>query len=350
MLNKEWILKSYYEILGVDEDASADEIKKAFRKLAKQYHPDRNPDDPQAESKFKEINEAYETLSDPQRRAEYDHSSRFFHQGFSGFDFFFDRGFPFWDFPWDFDDQPRKRKGADVGVRCHIDFLEAIHGTTKEIEAPLWKICDSCGGTGTIVYDEKCVACGGSGQGSLHRQGSIHISTTCRYCNGLGQKNDQCVSCHGRGFTSESRKIKVTIPPGVDSGNVIRIRGQGRPGLHGGPPGDLLIQVDVSDHEIFVRKQSDIHVKVPISYTTACLGGSVEVPTLHGNVKVTIPAGSLHGDTLRLQNKGISLPGQAPGHQYCHLVIQVIKDPSSKIRQILENLEKALTQLDSPSD
>jgi len=317
-------MTSHYETLGIDTDASAKDVKTAFRKLAKGCHPDVAGDDPDAEQRFKEINAANEVLSDPEKRAAYDMRNTPT-PGFIGFD-------PF--------ERVRNmaQRGANVGVRTTIDFMDAIRGTEVEVEAPEWLMCKSCTGEGRIDTGQVCDHCDGQGR-TQHVLNNMYITQTCFKCSGTGKIFAPCLACRGSGFTVTPRKLKTTVPPGVDQGSVLRLRGQGRPGKSGGPAGDLLVQISVIPHQYFIRKGSDIHVNVPISYKTACLGGEETVPTLEGDVKVTIPVGTPHGSDLRLAGKGLSIAGCRPGNQHCHVMIDIIDKPTPGMVEALEVLE-----------
>jgi molecular chaperone DnaJ len=324
-------MTSHYETLGVSKDASQDDIKKAFRKLAKACHPDIAGDDPAAELRFKAVNSANEVLSDPEKRSDYDRSQHATHFNFDPFE------------------QVRNmaQRGANVGVRTIIEFVDAIQGVEIEIEAPKWLVCEDCAGAGHIDSGETCDYCDGSGK-TTHIVGKYMLSQTCPKCSGHGRILNRCLTCHGSGFTTIPRQIKVTVPPGVDQGSVLRIHEQGRPGINGGPAGDLLVQINVNPHEYFTRKGGDIHVNVPISYKTACLGGEEIVQTLEGDVRVTIPVGTAHGSTLSLSGRGMSIAGHRPGHQYCHVEIEVLGSVSGEVEEKLDQLEEAIAKTMTP--
>jgi len=329
-------MTDHYETLGVAQNATPDEIKKAYRALAKKYHPDQNPDREDAEARFKEITAAYETLSDPEKRAAYDNPMRSIDPGD-----IFSR--------WEAQQRNAPQRGSNTGTRIEIDFMDAVNGCEHEVSAPVWNLCEVCEGERVIYRDEKCSVCNGKGE-IVRSHGDFYMSQTCPACRGKGKPADPCEACQMTGYTQAPRKIKVTIPSGVDNGNVMRLAGQGRPGLNGGPSGDLLVQINVTPHKIFQREGSDIHVDVPISYATACLGGNVIVPTLEGNVDLVIPVSSPHGRIMRLMNKGLSLPGRRPGQQYCHITIELLENPSDEVVEALHELDRAIENQIDPDE
>ncbi|WP_034429572.1 molecular chaperone DnaJ [Caldisalinibacter kiritimatiensis] len=352
--------RDYYEVLGVDRNASEQEIKRAYRKLAKKYHPDMNPDDKEAEKKFKEINEAYEVLSDPQKKARYD---QFGHQGvngqgfggfgqgaggFGGFDDIFDDIFDM--FGGGFSKGRRKsgpRKGADLKYRVNIKFEEAAFGTEKEIKINRTENCSVCNGTGAKPGTNKttCPKCNGTGEVRYAQNtpfGQFVNVRTCDNCNGTGEIIEEpCSKCGGTGKERKERKINIKIPAGVDTGSVIPLRGEGEPGERGGPRGDLYIYINVQPHEIFEREGDDVICEVPISFVQAALGDSIEVPTLDGKVRYNIPEGTQTGTIFRLKNKGIHhLRGNGRGDQYVKVVVQVPKRLNEKQKELLKEFAK----------
>ncbi|HAG06760.1 MAG: Chaperone protein DnaJ [Clostridia bacterium 62_21] len=313
--------RDYYEVLGVSRDASQEEIKKAYRKLARQYHPDVNKDDPQAAEKFKEIAEAYAVLSDPEKRAQYD---RYGHAGpegqgfgfdFSNFDF---RNFGFGDIFGDLIDaffgggrREGPERGHDLRYELELTFREAAFGVEREIRVPRTEVCDACGGTGAApgTRPRVCPACGGRGQVSFTQQtafGRFIQTTTCAQCGGTGQFIDTpCGRCQGRGAVRRPRSIKVRVPAGVDDGFRLRLRREGESGIRGGPPGDLYVYIRVKPDPVFVRDGYDVISEVPVTFVQAALGGEVEVETLDGTERLRIPEGTQTGTVFRLRGKGI---------------------------------------------
>jgi molecular chaperone DnaJ len=341
--------RDYYEVLGVSKSASKDEIKKAFRKLAKSYHPDINKD-PDAPEKFKEVQEAYESLSDDQKRSHYD---QFGHtdpnQGFGGFggggDF--GGGFGFEDIFSQFfggggggrrRDPNAPRAGADLQYTMTLQFEEAAFGLEKEIEIPTEESCNTCSGSGAKpgTHKETCKNCGGSGQTNVEQNtpfGRIVNRTTCSYCQGTGQTiKEKCTTCHGAGRVKTRKKISVKVPAGIDNGQQIRLTGQGEPGKNGGPAGDLYIVFHVRDHEFYERDGNDLYCELPLTFAQAALGDDVEVPTLYGKVKTKIPAGTQTGTKLRLKGKGIKdVRGYGQGDQ--HIIVKVVTPTKLTARQ-----------------
>ncbi|SHE30763.1 molecular chaperone DnaJ [Caldanaerobius fijiensis DSM 17918] len=351
--------KDYYEILGVDRNASQDDIKKAYRKLAKKYHPDMNPGDKEAEQKFKEINEAYEVLSDPEKRARYD---QFGHAGVNGqggfdtggfggfggfgdfgdfggfgdiFDMFFGEGFT-----------GRRRnapqKGADIRYSMTISFEEAAFGAEKEFRIERTEACSTCGGTGAKPGTKPAVCgyCGGTGQIRQTQRtplGSFTQVRTCEHCHGTGKIiKEPCPECRGTGRARKSRRVKVKIPAGVDNGSVISLRGEGEQGINGGPPGDLFIEIKVRPHEIFKREGQNIICEIPISFVQAALGAEIEVPTLEGKIKYTIPEGTQSGTIFRLKGKGIpNVHGYGRGDELIKVYVEVPKKLTEKQKELL---------------
>ncbi len=347
--------RDYYEVLGVEKSASADEIKRAYRKLAKQYHPDLNPDNKEAEEKFKEVSEAYEILSDDQKRANYD---RFGHEGanaggfggfggaggFGGMDFD-DLGDIFGSFFGGGRSQQRRngpRKGSDIEVDEVISFEEAAFGVEKEISYSRIEDCRDCHGSGAKsgTTPETCSTCGGSGQvKSVQRTPFGQFATTrpCSACGGSGKIiKAPCPTCDGKGKVRKKTKTKVNIPAGIDNGQTISMQGSGNVGSKGGPSGDLFVTIHVRPHPIFERRGTDVLCSIPITFVQAALGADIDVPTLHGKVKMTVPEGTQPNTEFRLRNKGIPhLRTKNPGDQYVTVVVEVPKNLSQEQKDIL---------------
>ena len=326
--------RDYYELLGVSRGASEEEIKKAYRKLALKYHPDRNPGDTQAEEKFKGISEAYQVLTDPEKRAQYD---QFGHAAFGdggpfrgGFDF--SSGFEdiFGDiFGEFFGTGPSRRRGRtrgeDFRYNLNISFEEAAFGTEKKIKIPRQGPCDTCHGSGSKPGSSPrtCPTCRGKGQVSF-QQGFFNVSRTCNQCQGQGTIiTDPCGSCGGIGRVRKFHTISVKIPPGVDTGSRLKLRGEGEGGIAGGPPGDLYVVIQVEPHPLFIRDGLDIICEVPISFVQAALGSEIDVPTLEGKVKIKIPPATQSGKVLRLKGKGVrDVQGYHQGDQHVRVVVE----------------------------
>ncbi|NBX53151.1 MAG: molecular chaperone DnaJ [Proteobacteria bacterium] len=356
--------RDYYEVLGVSKKASAEDIKKAYRKLAMQYHPDRNPGDKEAEKKFKEATEAYEVLKDDDKRAGYDrfghqeqgfgggYSSRGGGAGFDGFDFN-DIFSNFGDFFGGNGAEQRTRKkasaqrGSDVRYNLEISLEEAFAGCSENITFTIPSNCDSCGGTGSSDKSKptSCPTCGGSGAIRV-QQGFFIVEKTCHTCAGTGEViKNPCKKCHGHGRINKERTLTAKIPAGVEEGNRIRFAGQGEAGLRGAQAGDLYVYVAIRKHQFFVRKDEDIHFEMPLRVTTACLGGSIEIPTIDGSkVKLQIPEGSQNGDILRLKSKGMSVvnSGGRRGDMFVKLNIEVPVKLSSEEKDLLQKLDKIM--------
>ena len=345
--------RDYYEVLGVGREASTEEIKKAFRKLARQYHPDANSGDKNTEEKFKEIAEAYEILSDPEKRANYD---RFGHaaangQGFGGFgegfggfgadfsgfgdifDMFFGRGARA---------QRGPQKGADIRVDVEISFKEAAFGVEKDIRVPRFEECEKCRGTGAAAgtSPQRCSVCGGTGQVQFSQStlfGRVMQTHTCERCRGTGKVIEKpCSVCQGSGQVRRARNIHVKIPAGVDTGTRLRVTGEGEAGLHGGPRGDLYVYLNVRPHRLFKREGNDIIYEAPVSFAQAALGDEFEIPTLEGVIKIRIPEGTQHGTEFRLRGKGIpDLKGYGRGDQYVRVKVVTPTKLSERQKQLL---------------
>ncbi len=355
--------RDYYEVLGVSKGASDDEIKKAYRALAKKYHPDMNPGDKEAEVKFKEASEAYAVLSDADKRRQYD---QFGHSAFEGggagaggFDFSgMDMGDIFGDIFGDFFGTGRSRsrsnngpmKGANIRTSVRVTFEEACFGTEKEIELTLKDECNTCHGTGAKpgTSAETCSKCGGKGQVVFTQQslfGMVRNVQACPDCRGTGKIiKEKCPDCYGNGYVSNKKKISVSIPAGIDNGQSIRIRDKGEPGVNGGPRGDLLVEVIVSRHPIFQRSDTDIYSTAPISFTQAALGGEVRISTIDGDVMYTVKPGTQTDTRVRLRGKGVpSLRNKnVRGDHYVTLVVQVPTGLNSEQRECLEAFERAM--------
>ena len=368
--------KDYYQILGLEKGASDDEIKRAFRKLAIKYHPDKNQGNAEAEVKFKEINEAYQVLSDPEKKARYDQfgtadfdGSGFGAGGFGGFD-----GFDFSDlggFGDIFDTffggggSGRRRngpqRGADLEYVLNLTFEEAVFGVEKEISINRSESCDSCSGTGAKAgtSPKTCPTCNGSGQIRVQRQtplGNFVSTSTCNQCGGKGQVVDNpCTTCHGKGSVRKNRKISVNIPAGVDTGNVMPLRGQGEHGKNGGPAGDLYVRIKVAPSKKFTRKGSDIYIDTHISMGHAALGVEVTVPTVDGDVKYKIPAGTQSGTLFRLKGKGVPrVNSSGRGDQYVKVIVDIPKNLNEKqkdaLRAFMEACGETVPEETSPKE
>ncbi len=345
--------RDYYEVLGVDKGADDAAIKKAYRALAKKYHPDMNPGDKEAEAKFKEASEAYAVLSDAEKRKQYD---QFGHAAFEGgagggFDFnFSDMGDIFGDIFGDFFGGGRSRRasngpmqGQNIRTRIVIDFEEAVFGCEKEIDVSIKDECTSCHGTGAKAGTSPvtCTKCGGKGQVMYTQQslfGAMRSVQTCPDCNGTGKMiKDKCPDCHGTGYISSRKKIQVSVPAGIDDGQSIRIRGKGEPGVNGGPRGDLLVEVSVRRHPIFQRDGYNLYSTAPISFAQAALGGDVRISTIDGDVLFNIKAGTQTDTKIRLRGKGVpSLRNKSMrGDQYVTLVVQVPEKLNAAQREAL---------------
>ena len=355
--------RDYYEVLGVSKSASDSELKSAYRKLAKKYHPDMNPGDKEAEAKFKEASEAYSVLSDPDKRRQYD---QFGHAAFEGgagggaggFDFSgMDMSDIFGDIFGDFFGGGRSRaqsngpmKGQNLHHTIRITFEEACFGTEKELDLPLQDECESCHGTGAKAgtTPETCSKCGGKGQVVFTQQslfGMVRNVQTCPDCRGTGKIiREKCPDCHGSGYITRKRKISVTVPAGIDNGQSIRIREKGDPGVNGGPRGDLLVEVAVSRHPIFQRQGIDIYSSAPITFAQAALGGDVRIKTVDGEVEYTVKPGTQTDTRIRLRGKGVpSLRNKSiRGDQYVTLVVQVPTRMNGEQKELLKKFDEAM--------
>ena len=358
--------RDYYEVLGVQKGAGDDEIKKAYRKLAKANHPDLHPDDKEAEARFKEINEAYEVLSDSEKKARYDQF------GFAGVDPSyggggygggFDGSFDFGDlgdifgsfFGGGFGGGGRARSGPQRGeslrTRLTITFEEAAFGCEKEVSIDRVEQCETCKGTGAApgTSPETCPACGGSGQVQQRRQTPMGVFATtgpCPRCGGTGKIiASPCKDCGGSGQVRRRKTLKVTIPAGIDNGQIISLRGQGSAGKNGGPAGDLQIVITVQPHQLFRRDGADVYCNAPITFTQAVLGGEMEIPTIDGKVKYDIPEGTQTGSTFRLKGKGIpNVNGRGRGDQFVTVYIETPRNLNREQKEALKKFSSTLKE------
>lgn len=364
--------RDYYEVLGLSKDASADEIKKAYRTKAKELHPDRNKDNPKSETQFKEAGEAYDVLKDPEKKAAYD---RFGHAAFDGGmgggggprpgggfgnqgDFASAFSDVFDDLFGDFmgggragGGRQRAARGADLRYNLRVTLEEAFAGLQKTINVPTSVACAACDGSGAEGGAEPttCPTCSGMGKVRA-QQGFFTVERTCPTCSGLGQiVNNPCKACHGQGRTEKDRALSVNIPAGVETGTRIRLAGEGEAGMRGGPPGDLYIFIDVAKHELFEREENDLFCHVPVSMTTAALGGDIEVPTIDGGrSRVKIPSGSQSGRQMRLRGKGMpALRGGGPGDMFIELAVETPVNLTAKQKELLKEFE-ALSEDNNP--
>jgi molecular chaperone DnaJ len=344
--------RDYYEVLGVTREVSEEELKKAYRKLAMKHHPDRNPGNPSAEEKFKEAKEAYEILSDPNKRAAYDQYGHAgvdataagaggFGPGFGGFaDAFSDI---FGDiFGGGRGGRSNVYRGADLRYNLEISLEDAARGTETRIRIPTMEECEPCKGTGAKpgTQPKVCPTCGGAGQVRI-QQGFFSIQQTCPKCHGSGRIiPDPCPSCRGAGRVKQHKTLSVKIPSGIDNGDRIRLSGEGEHGVNGGPPGDLYVQVHVKRHAVFEREGDDLHCEMPISFTTAALGGDIEIPTLDGVAKIRVPHETQSGKVFRLRGKGIKgVRSSAPGDLMCHVVVETPVNLTDGQKELLREFE-----------
>ena len=344
--------RDYYEVLEIHRNASETEIKKAFRKLAIQHHPDKNPEDHTAEERFKEVTEAYEVLSDPQKRAQYD---QFGHAGLGGGRLFqrrFRRGFAVrrhlqrhlrGHFRRRREQRGRGRRGDDLQYSMEITFEEAAFGVENKIEIPYAKRCDGCGGSGAKPGTEPktCPTCRGAGQVRF-QQGLFSMSRTCSHCNGEGRVVDNpCPTCRGAGSVRDRKTLSVKVPPGVETGNRLKLAGEGGQGTKGGPNGDLYVLLSVKDHPIFSRDGNDVVCEIPISFTQAALGCEIEVPSLDGRLNLKIPEGTQSAKTFRMRGKGIpSLQGYGRGDQLVVIRVETPVNLSKKQKELLDEFAR----------
>ena len=363
--------KDYYKILGIDRDASRDDVKKAYKRLAKKYHPDLNKDLGAAE-KFKEINEAAAVLGDEQKRAQYDRFGTAEFPGgagpgagfdFSGFDF--GRGFDFGDLfeslfaggPFGFRSSRRRgpRRGADLRYDMEIDLEDAVKSTTKHIIIPRYETCSRCDGSGAASKSaiKTCPDCSGTGMSTRTQRtpfGMFQTSMTCRRCHGEGRYiSEACAVCNGSGRVEKERKIKVDVPAGVESGTTLRLSGQGEAGEKGSRSGDLYVVIHVKPHKIFDRKGNDLFVEIPVSFTSAVLGGSIEVPTIGGKAKLKIPAGTQSNTLFKMKGKGVPyMNSSSSGDQYVKVVVHTPENLNARQKSALKSFAKEMGDKISP--
>ena len=354
--------RDYYEILGVNKGASDDELKKAYRRLAMKYHPDRNPDDKSAEAQFKEVKEAYEILTDPNKRAAYDQYGHagvdpsMGHGGFGGgaggFDFgnifeeiFRGGGGGFGGGGGGRGGRSQVYRGADLRYDLDISLEEAAKGSQTRIRIPTETNCGTCKGSGAKAGTsaKTCGTCKGSGQVRM-QQGFFSVQQSCPHCHGSGKViEDPCTDCHGRGRKRENKTLEIKIPAGVNEGDRIRLSGEGEAGVNGGPSGDLYVQISLRQHELFTRDGDDLHCEIPITMTTAALGGDIDVPTLDGTASLRIPDETQTGKIFRLRGKGITgMRSGVAGNLYVHVVVETPVNLSSEQKELLRQFQESL--------
>ena len=350
--------RDYYEVLGVNRDASDEDIKKAYRKLAMKWHPDRNPDNPKAEERFKEAKEAYEILSEDSKRSAYD---QYGHAGVDQAAAAARAGGAQAGFGDTFSDmfgeifgggrQGRSNvfRGADLRYNLEIALEQAAHGFETKIRIPTLAACETCHGSGAKpgTQPTTCTTCRGAGQVRVS-QGPFSIAQTCPRCHGSGKMvAHPCATCAGAGRIKHQKTLSVRIPAGVDEGDRVRLTGEGEAGVNGGPSGDLYVQVQLKAHQVFQRDHDDLHCEMPVSFAAAALGGDVEVPTLDGSAKINVPGGTQTGKTFRLRGKGIKgVRSQAPGDLFCHVVVETPVNLTARQRELLQEFE-TISQKDS---
>ena len=338
--------RDYYEVLGVERGASADELKKAYRRLAMKYHPDRNPDDEAAQDRFKEAKEAYEILKDERKRAAYDQYGHAAVDGSPGAGpgargFQGDVGDIFGDIFGGGRRGRQQQRGADLRYAMDLDLEEAVSGVAREIRVPTLGQCKTCDGSGAQDgKKETCSTCGGAGQVRM-QQGIFSVQQTCPACKGQGQRiANPCRDCNGQGRVRETRTLSVKIPPGVDSGDRIRLSGEGEAGMHGAGSGDLYVEVRVRPHKLFERDGDDLYCEVPVLFSTAALGGELEIPTLTGHVKLKIPAETQTGRMFRLRGKGVkSVRSSKAGDLLCRVVVETPVKLNREQKEMLRAFE-----------
>jgi len=349
--------RDYYEVLGVNRDATEDDLKKSYRRLAMKWHPDRNPENPKAEERFKEAKEAYEILSDAGKRAAYDqfghagvdpHGAGAAAGGMGGFGDIFSDIFGE-IFGGGRSGRSTVFRGADLRYNLEITLEQAAHGFETRIRIPAMAACDICKGSGARpgTQPATCPTCRGAGQVRVS-QGPFSIAQTCPRCHGSGSViPNPCAQCSGSGRVKLQKTLSVKIPAGVDEGDRVRLSGEGEPGVNGGPPGDLYVQVHIKPHPVFTRDHDDLHCEMPISITAAALGGEISIPTLDGSAKIRVPTETQSGKTFRLKGKGIKgVRSQAYGDLFCHVVVETPVNLTEHQRQLLREFD-AITQQDS---
>jgi molecular chaperone DnaJ len=349
--------RDYYELLGVSRDASDEDIKKAYRRLAMKHHPDRNPDDEKAEELFKEAKEAYETLSDEQKRAAYDQYGHAAFEaggmgggGFGGFGGAGAAGFDFSDIFGDIfgggggrGGQSNVHRGADLRYNLEITLEQAARGTETKIRIPTMAECETCHGSGAKpgTSPTTCSTCAGHGQVRM-QQGFFSIQQTCPRCHGSGKQiSSPCSDCHGAGRVKHHKTLSVKIPAGVDNDDRIRLSGEGEAGINGGPAGDLYVVVHITPHQVFQRENSDLHCEMPISFATAALGGEIEIPTLDGSARIKIPAETQSGKIFRLRGKGIKgVRSSTYGDLHCHVMVETPVKLTERQKELLREFQE----------
>jgi molecular chaperone DnaJ len=345
--------KDYYEVLGVNRDASDEDIKKAYRKLAMKHHPDRNPDNPKSEEHFKEAKEAYEALSDSQKRAAYDqHGHAAFEAGGMGGGSPFGAGAAGFDFSDIFGDifgggrggtgRSHVQRGADLRYNMEITLEQAARGTETKIRVPTMTECETCHGSGAKpgTSPTTCTTCSGHGQVRM-QQGFFSIQQTCPRCHGSGKMiSSPCQDCNGIGRIKQHKTLSVKIPSGVDNDDRIRLSGEGEHGMNGGPPGDMYVVISIKPHAVFQRDHNDLHCEMPISFSTAALGGSIEIPTLDGVATIKIPAETQSGKIFRLRGKGIKgVRSSSHGDLHCHVALETPVNLTARQKELLREFE-----------
>ncbi|CAN8139387.1 chaperone protein DnaJ [uncultured Thiomicrorhabdus sp.] len=347
--------RDYYEVLGVSKSASEGEIKKAYRKMAMKYHPDRNPDNKEAEDKFKEASEAYEVLSDAQKRAAYDQFGHagvdgqagghggFGGGGFGGFGDIFEDLFGGGGFGGGGRRGPRP--GADLQYELEITLEQAVAGAKIDIKIPTKDICDACDGTGAESASDvrTCSTCGGVGQVRM-QQGFFAVNTTCPTCNGTGKEvTNPCKKCHGEGYVHSNKTLSVSVPAGVDTGDRIRLQGEGEASEPGAPKGDLYVRIHVKQHKVFERDGNNLYCQIPLSFTTAALGGTLDVPTLNGKANLKVPAGTQSGQRFKLSGKGVkSVRSTMVGDLVVQVHIETPVKLNARQKELLEEFDASL--------
>ena len=353
--------RDYYEILGIGRDADEQQVKSAYRRLALQHHPDRNPDNPAAEERFKEAAEAYSVLSDGQKRAAYD---RYGHAGLQGAQVDPGAFADFSDILGDFfgfgdlfgggrSRRNRPQRGEDVRYDLEIGFEDAVFGMTAEIQAPRMEACDRCRATGAEPGSGSttCPTCNGRGQ-ILYQQSFLSVRRTCHTCGGSGQIiRNPCRQCHGQGYRQVVRKLKVNIPAGVDDANRLRLAHEGQPGGNGGPPGDLYVVLKVREHAFFERRENDLHCTIPVNVAQATLGAEIDIPTLEEPYRLKIPEGTQNGAQFRLRHKGVpAVNGGGRGDLYVHIDLKVPAKLTREQRKLFEQLRETLPVENQPAE